>query len=686
MAPTVADAPIEATFASSPTSENSPPLTPLLPQSPPFEASSKNGRRQRFFRGVKRMASSPSLPHVGRSRSSSAPYGTRANLSCVSLTPIVSLGPPSPGSATPTGSQGPFPSTSGLKLQPIEGIEDLPAPRKTTRASSTALTSTTACLPADVTVSRPRLHVPRKSFYDFWAALPDEIRILIFSHLKPKELVRISRVSKEFHKFCFDGQLWKSLDASEFYSQIPAESLANIIASTGPFIKDLNIRGCLQIEHYKRAEILVTTCKNLINASLEGCRNFQRPALHSLIRSNNRLANLNLTSMTAVTNSTCKIISQHCPQLETLNVSWCKHMDAKGVKMIVLGCSKLKDLRAGEIRGFGDIEVAKAIFETNNLERLVLSGCDDLTDTTFKTMVHGLEPDIDILTDRPIVPSRKLRHLDLSRCSQLTNQGVTALGYLVPNLEGLLLNGCKHLTDAALEPILASTPRLTHLELEDLSELTNDFLSKHLAKAPCAAKLEHLSVSYCENLGDIGMLPVIKNCVSLRNLDIDNTRIGDLVLTEAAAMVRSRAARTTVRGYGPRIGLRLVVFDCHFVTWTGIREILSWNASIRPAFGSEPTYPTEIIGLKCFYGWQQTVDEHTKRVLRGDCAAAARLERKWGDYMQAVEEAGAVGAGMRRRRRRAREAQLMHADEEEGGVGGLSRRRARTLASSCAVM
>ncbi len=88
------------------------------------------------------------------------------------------------------------------------------------------------------------------------------------------------------------------------------------------------------------------------------------------------------------------------------------------------------------------------------------------------------------------------------------------------------------------------------------------------------------------------------------------------------------------------------------VTWTGIREVLFRNTQVRHRDG-RPTYPTEIISLKCFYGFQMTVDEHAKRVLRGDLAAAGRLERKWADYMQANEEAGAAGAGVRRRRRRA---------------------------------
>ncbi|KAI1768871.1 RNI-like protein [Hypoxylon sp. FL1150] len=665
-------------------------ITPpdLIEESPtvtPLESRPREKRRQRLFQGMQRMPSSPSLAHGGRSRSASSPYGNRGSLSCASLAATPSFGQYPSGSVTPgyfSNTQSSAPGTPIFEFPAFEGIETR-VPRKIPTVSTTYLNLATAALPAEVAATRSRSGTARKVPFDFWAKMPDEIRVHILSYLRPKELIRISRLSKEFHRFCFDGQLWTHFDATEFYMEIPAEALAKIITAAGPFVKDLNVRGCLQIEHYKRTEVIVKACKNLINATLEGCRNIQRGTLHNLIKANEKLANLNLTSMTAVTNSTCKIIAQHCPQLETLNVSWCKHMDARGVKMVVKGCPRLREVRAGEVKGFNNRAVAEAIFTTNNLERLVLSGCVDLDDEAFKTMIHGSRPEIDILTDRPVVPPRKLRHLDLSRCSQLTSQSVAVLGHLVPDLQGLQLSGCTSLTDSALRPILASTPRLTHLELEDLSELTNDLFSEHLAKAPCATKLEHLSVSYCENVSDAGMLPVMKNCTSLRSVDMDNTRIGDLVLTEAAAMVRARSSRTTSRAARPHVGLRMVVYDCQMVTWTGVREILSWNAEIRHPSEDVATYPSEIIGLKCFYGWQQTVEQHTLRVLKGDFAAAARLERKWADYMQAVEEAGAGGAGLRRRRRRAREAQMLHADEEGGAAG---RRRARTVAAACAVM
>lgn len=653
---------------------------------PDTQPKKKSGRR-RLLQGLHSNLSSSSLGRVGRARSSSSPYQGPGSFSCVSLASSPSpFGQPSAGYFSVTSHGGystaptSIPGTPGVDC--MDGVETIPS-RKVTNFDVAAASNLTIALPAELR--------PKKAFFNIWQHLPREIKVHVLSFLQPKELVWASGVSKEFQSLCYDGQLWQSFDASEFYTEIPAESLAKIIVAAGPFIKDLNLRGCVQVEHYKRAEVVVRACKNLINATLEGCRNLQRTTLHSLVRNNDKLAHLNLTGLTAVTNTTCKLIAQSCPSLELLNVSWCKHVDAAGIKAVVLGCPNLKDLRAREIKGFDSQEVAQAMFKTNNLERLLLSGCDDLSDNTLKTIVHGVNPPIDILTDLPIVPPRKLRHLDLTRCTSLTTHGVKALGHLVPSLEGLHLAHCPNLTDAALEPILSTTPRLTHLDLEDCRGLTNHILSEHLAKAPCAPHLEHLCISSCENLGDTGMLPVIRNCKALRSALLDNTRVSDLVLAEAASMVRRRSRRTADRTRRPQISLSMVVYDCQHVTWTGVREVLSRNAEIKSPVDDRgerhQTYPTEVIGLKCFYGWNMTVDEHTKRVLRGDLAAANRLERKWADYMQANEEAGTMGAGGRRRRRRAREAAMAHADEEEGGAGagvGGGRRRARTAA--CVVM
>lgn len=562
-----------------------------------------------------------------------------------------------------------------------QGLTSVPLPEEVRTASKDAQISYPSALMAEQMISIPKAIVKvkqskKRANFDFWDEMPHEIKVQILSFLSPKHIVRCSIVSKAWNKMCFDGQLWMNIDTETFYRQISSASLVKILTAGGPFIKDLNLRGCVQMEKKWKYEgqKLSNLCQNLENFSLEGCR-IDESTIHSFLLRNSRLVHINVSGLLEINNSTMEIIARCCLHLQHLNVSWCRKVTTSGLHKVVQSCPKLKDLRAGEIKGFNDSIFLLSLFETNRLERLVVCRCDDLDDESLKLLIQGRDPEIDPLTDRPMVPPRILRHIDFSRCDNLTDLGIQSLAHNVPHLCGLQLT-LLAVTDASLTTLLPTIPNLTHLDLEELEDLTNVTL-QNLATSPCALRLQHLNASYCESFSDTGMLPLIKACPSLHSLIMDNTRISDLSLVEAAAQLRlrDRACPTLPpAAQKPEITLTLVAYDCANVTWTGVREILSRNA--------EP-HRRSIISLKCFYGYQDTVNEHTKRVLKGDCRAAERLERKWGDYMVASEEAGATGAGARRRRRRARDAAMVHADEEEGGPRG-GRRRARS--GGCVVM
>lgn len=686
--------------------------------------------RKRILQSLQRISSSPSLARLGRGASSGYRGGGTGSISCVSLSSAPTTGHPYGADASSTPSSGvrsAAPASCVSVAGPDAPVADASAGRSCIRLVETdqvpgstpapttcpvpaRLRSNSRGVPPGATVEavvvegverssdatlRPRsatTGAPTRPRLDRWTPLPDEIKTEVFRHLEPRELVRCSAVCRAWHRLCFDGQLWRTLDASTFYRDISADSLAKIVASAGPFVRDLNLRGCLQLQSAVKAERLVEPCRNLERVSLEGCL-VGRGSLHRLVRQNARLVHLDLTGLSAVCNGTGAALGQHCPSLRFLNVSWCSNMDARGLRRVVDGCPELEDLRVSEIRGFDDDDDGEGLmlrlFETNALRRLIANGCSSLTDDALRVLLEGVEPEVCPLLNRAVVPARRLRHLDLGRCHAVTDAALRRLAHNVPHLEGLQLGGCAAVTDASLLELLPTVPRLTHLDLEELGNVTNATMQR-LAESPCRAGLEHVSVSYCERVGDTGMLPVLRACRRLRSVDVDNTRVSDLVLAEAAATVRERSRRAPRGGPLPRVGLRLVVYDCQNVTWTGVREVLSRNAEARrPPSLPVPSssFPTEVIQLKCFYGWQMTVDEHLKRVLGGEPAAATRLERKWAEYMMSNEEAGAPGAGGRRRRRRAREAAMLHADEEEGGAGtgGIGRRR-RARSGGCLVM
>ena len=676
----------------------------------PTEQPPKLKGRRRLMQSLKRMSSSPSLARLGRTPSSSSGYftGGKASMSCVSLNSSSSRhghsyghsfssthSPPGFSTAPTSIATTPSPETQdfGLasRLRRLEGEisanaasgpRSVPVPSELRPGSKdtvqTPLTALGVSGIADEYFPKPSTRVKerkRRKNFRFWEEMPKEVLMHILQFLKPKELIRCSMVSKAWQDMCFDGQLWINLDTEEYYHEIPASSLTRIMTKAGPFVRDLNLRGCVQMPERWGTDghNISNACRNLQNFSLEGCR-IDRSSVHHFLIRNPRLVHINLSGLKDISNSSMRIIAQGCPQLEHLNVSWCQNVDTRGLLRVVESCTLLKDLRAGEIRGLNDKAFLLELFHRNTLERLILSHCIDLDDESLRLLIEGENPTIDPLTERALVPDRTFRHIDLSRCKGLTAKGVKCLAGHVPHLVGFQLSHCNGITDDALSGLFESVGNLTHLDLEELDELTNLSLQS-LARSPCNSRLQHLNISYCENLGDIGMLQVVKACGNLKSLVMDNTRVSDLVLTEAAAQAwaQDRSRPNSVH-CPPRANFHIVVYDCQNVTWTGVREILSRN--------TEPNR-SEVISLKCFYGYQDTVNEHMKRVLRGDAKSAARLERKWAEYMIASEEAGAQGAGARRRRRRLREAALVHADEEEGGPRG-GRRRARS--SGCALM
>ena len=646
------------------------------------------------------MSSSPALAKMGRIPSSSYGSGKKGSMSCVSLSSPTTVHGHSYGHSYSSQSSAGYStaptsvaSTPGPDAQVFGHRAQIRVVRNESKDPSAAPAS--IALPAelrlglkdtqlDATVvssevagdyfSNPGARVkPRRKRenFDFWREMPPEIKVQIFKYLQPKEIVRCSAVSKTWHKMCFDGQLWINVDTEEYYQRIPSASLIKIMTAAGPFVRDLNLRGCVQMRERwgSDGQKISDACRNLENFSLEGCR-IDRSSAHCFLLRNTRLVHINVSGLSVLNNSAMKIIASGCLQLEYLNVSWCSGIDTRGLLKVVQACHKLKDLRAGEVRGFDDKEFLQELFNSNTLERLLVSRCLDLDDESLHILMHGIEPEIDPLTDRPIVPPRRFRHLDFSRCTTLTDKGVQALAHNVPDLRGLQLSHCDSLTDDALTSLLETTPKLTHLDLEELGELSNATLV-NLSRSPCATTLEHLNISYCESVGDDGMLAVLKSSPSVRNLILDNTRVSDAVLSEAAWQLRARD-RTPARL--PLIGVRLVVFDCQNITWSGVCEILSYNAEPRRG---------QIISLKCFYGYQLMVNEHTKRVLRGEAARAEYVRQMWANRMRSEENGAGRGMFLTRiRRRRMRQAAMPYADEEGGPRGG----RRRAMSGGCVMM
>lgn len=163
-----------------------------------------------------------------------------------------------------------------------------------------------------------------------------------------------------------------------------------------------------------------------------------------------------------------------------------------------------------------------ALHRANTLEHLHLSACPGLGDDAVRVLLLGTDPELDPFTNRPLAPPRRLVHLNLSRCGRVTDEALRTMAGNVPLLEGLEVAGCA-VGDAGFVALVPGCPRLSHVDLEECVEVTDATLVA-LARGPAARGVRSLGVSYCENVGDAGVVEVLRKCTGLRNLEVDNSK------------------------------------------------------------------------------------------------------------------------------------------------------------------
>ena len=307
----------ESSGAMTPTS---PELTPI-----PFDQPAKLKGRQRLLQGLQRMSSSPSLVRIGRTRSSERVYrpNNKASASCVPLgSPMSAYSLTSPSSYSSQLSNGfsTAPTSPGTRTPGTPAGEmSYFDPKTRIRYLDTdpfASTATSISLPPEFRPASRTMQstlsdisekpFPRRADFNFWADLPHEIRVSIFQYLPPKEIIRLSSVSKQWHDMCFDGQLWTSLDCQSYYQQITSEALIKIMLRAGAFVKNLNLRGCVQLrDQWLSLGTRMTNqeCRNLENFSIEGCK-IERSSIHFFLLRNPKLLHINMPSMQNINNAT----------------------------------------------------------------------------------------------------------------------------------------------------------------------------------------------------------------------------------------------------------------------------------------------------------------------------------------------------------------------------------------------
>ncbi|KAH7048012.1 hypothetical protein BKA57DRAFT_394232, partial [Linnemannia elongata] len=475
-------------------------------------------------------------------------------------------------------------------------------------------------------------------------------------------------VSRSWRSIAMDGSLWKVIDTTRFYKIIKDDQLRVLGTAASNFLRYANFRGCVQLSG-DSLRAIAEHCPNVERLDLTGCRSVSSKSIADVCMNMPLLLHLELAGLQSVNNYTLQAMAVYCRSLQVLNLAWCKQISGFGLSNLTRSCQDLRKLNVSGCSGLEDRWMPVMGMNLPRLREICLNGCGSLTDRGLIGLLSGL--------------SARLDYLGLSHCRLLTTEALRAIGhYCNRHLRRLELSGCESLGDEGLIILAQNCTRLRLLDLEDVNLLTDASLRAFGMYLP---KLERLSLSYCENVTDQGIIRIAASlcCKRLVHLELDNCLlITDRLLLEFANVIRQKKRKSSLNllrsastpsAYASRpVRPTLQIFDCRNITLEGVEaaQLRCPSLAVKSYYSwSNPSTSVPAASTLGFGGSGGSLEEAFEGELEGD------EEEDDDEDADADDENGSGVAGRRHGSRRGTSsiggnAGLLHG--HGGGGGGSS--------------
>ena len=350
-----------------------------------------------------------------------------------------------------------------------------------------------------------------------FSRLPDELYLKIFRYLTHAEVCTCMQVCQKWNSLCNDDSLWREVKVG--YGKLAGESVLSKLASNFPRIKGLTI---LSTELEARMSSKNFTCgenewrrfENLESVTFISCPRGLLDSIQGLVVS--------------------------CPKLQCFKCECSSGFSQKHLLSLFQPSRSYVELSFAHCTQIDDVSIYRALLNPNTsclkrLEILNLDGVEFLSDIGIRgilekcPVLRSLSLDGEQLTDEigNSIGSnyyQTLEHLSISYCDNLTDSTLRSLGKL-KNLQSLYMKRGPLFTNSGfvslfgqlcLNPENYRNPRgLLRLTLIECTGLLDSGLTKVAQSAP---NLSHLDLSWCWNLTDKGLQAIALNCHLMQTL------------------------------------------------------------------------------------------------------------------------------------------------------------------------
>ncbi|CAB1441062.1 unnamed protein product [Pleuronectes platessa] len=336
-----------------------------------------------------------------------------------------------------------------------------------------------------------------------------------------------------------------------------------------PCLLYLNLSCTLVTDNTLRE--LSRNCLNLQYLSLAYCTRFTDKGFLYLTTGKgcHNLLHLNLSGCTQITVNGFMHLSAGCPSLREVVINDMPTLSDNCILALLASCRDLSAISLLDAPHLSDIAF-KAISEAATLKSFSTEGNSQLSDVSWKALCRGSQGLLRLhaakcsrMTDTSLkfmATLRKLQYLDISLCSKVGDPGIKYLteGWSAGKLRELNVSQCSLITDISVMRIADSLCKLTHLNLSYCAKLTDaslewlrgssirslDLRGCNIQDQGLAAmeeiNLTTLVLAECVKITDNGIKILCQNMKDLEHVDVSHcVALSDLAIRAFSFYCRS---------------------------------------------------------------------------------------------------------------------------------------------------
>ncbi|MFA5074853.1 MAG: hypothetical protein WC436_02005 [Candidatus Babeliales bacterium] len=232
----------------------------------------------------------------------------------------------------------------------------------------------------------------------------------------------------------------KSIDLSQYKDLLTDDDLS-AITECNPLLEELNLSGCYKITD-KGFTFIGNKCRALKNLKLSGCNNILDDTFRHIFRECPQLIKISIDGCSKISNNaiTSSFLSRPSSrELQELNFSGCDLQD-NTIRAIAYKCPNLIKISLNNNSKISNNALSYLFNKCTKLQKVYLSGCGNLLNSCIKVLSKKCKSlkNLDIsfcthITDlslRYLAKLKKLEFLNLQNCINISNGDGAAISNL----------------------------------------------------------------------------------------------------------------------------------------------------------------------------------------------------------------------------------------------------------------